>query len=402
MDAVVEGWERLGMRQESRLSFSEILTMSERESGAYGLGDQSLLRRVETFVDWINGNGPFTVDQIREMRQQIKDMLTRRLRISLDRQRFPGIAEESIAQPVFIIGFARSGTTLLHSLLAEDPAILKLQEWHMYSPSPPPGAGHVAQERYHYATRQIEKWMDFCPAHKQLHPYVDKGAFQLIEDEEAFSLDFRSAYPWHFFRVPCLEPSLVLLSDNQADAFRFHRSLLQHLQWNTGMKRWVCKGPSAQMHLDSLFEVYPDALCIWAHRPLAEIYASNVAIRAVTYDAIQGRPIDWSSQAKAHAERMKAAVDRLISSDLIDDPRILHLSFRQIAADPLAVVKSIYAKQGREMTGETESRIAQWLENPENSADRFGRYPYAYEPFGLDRAWIEELFADYSHRFGLA
>jgi len=387
--------------RDSALSTADILALAERESGAYGMADQALLARVTGMVDWINERGPYTVDEIKAMREQIRRLLATRLKIALDRRRFPEIEREPVTRPIFIIGFARSGTTLLHSLLAENPDVLKPQSWHMYSPSPPPGAGPVVAERIAYAQRQVEAWMDFCPAQKPMHPYVDKGAFQLIEDEEVFTLDFRNAYPYHFYRVPTLDV-MALLSGDQAGAFQFHRSFLQHLQWNSGKTRWVCKGPSGQMNLDALLEVYPDALCVWPHRPLGEIYASNVALRAAIFDTIRGKPNDWSSQAKAHVERLKVAIDRLMASDLIDDPRILHLSFREISADPLGAVRKVHDRHGLAVGPEFETRIKAWLADPGNAADRYGRYPYSYEAFGLERAWVEELFADYSKRFGLA
>lgn len=386
---------------EGALALEDIVTLAERESGAHGLVDAGLRARAASFLAWINERGPYSAAQLDAMQRQIVQVLARRLRVALDRQRFAGIAAEPIARPIFIIGFARSGTTLLHSLLAEDPEVLKPLSWHVYSPSPPPGAGPVVAERIAYSQRQVEAWMDFCPAQKSMHPYVDKGAHQLIEDEEIFTLDLRNAYPYHYYRVQTLHPSAVILGGEQVDAFRFHREFLQHLQWNSGKTRWVCKGPSAQLHLDALFEVYPDALCVWPHRPLGEIYASNVALRAAIYDTIQGRPVDWSSQAKAHVEGMRAAVDRLIASDLIDDPRILHLPFREIAHDPLGAVRKVCEAYGTELTPEFARRAQAWLDNSENAADRFGRYPYSYEPFGLDRAWVEDLFAPYSERFGL-
>ncbi len=389
------------MSQGQLLSLEDIIRLSERESGAYGLLDAGLRDRVATMVDWINERGPYQPEQVRAMQAQFQRLLTTRLRLAQDRQRFPAIAQERIERPVFIIGFARSGTTLLHSLLAEDPDVLKPQSWHMYTPSPPPGVGPVASGRIAYAQRQVEAWMDFCPAQQMMHPYIDKGAHQLIEDEELFTLDFRNAYPYHFYRVPTLD-SMGTLKSDQVAAFGFHRELLQHLQWNTGRSRWVCKGPSAQLNLDALFAVYPDALCVWPHRPLGEIYASHVSLRAAIYDTIAGKPRDWSSQARGHVEGMKAAIDRLIASDLIDDPRILHLDFREIAGDPQAAVRKVYERQGREYSAAMAGRVTSWLADPENAADRFGRYAYSYEALGLDRAWVEELFVDYSRRFGLA
>jgi hypothetical protein len=383
-----------------RLHFDDILLLAERESGAYGLADEELIGLARGLVDRFNARGPYTDQQVAAMQRQVLRMLAGRLKLLLDRRRYPGIAEERIERPVFIIGFPRSGTTLLHALLAEDPDVLKIQSWNLLSPSPPPGAGPVAAERIAYAQREVERWMDFCPAQKAMHPYIDKGAHQLCENEESFSLGMHNAYCYYYYDVPTLEPADTMGFDCAA-AYRFHRELLQHLQWNTGKTRWVLKEPGAQMHLDALFEAYPDALCVWAHRPLVEIYASNVALRAAVFDTIRGRPNDWTSQPRQMVQNMKAAFDHLLASDLIRDPRIVHLPFRELADDPVGAVRKVYGRQGRALSREVESRMQAWLADPENAVDRYGRYPYSYEAFGLERDWVEELFADYSRYFGL-
>ncbi|MEO6718359.1 MAG: sulfotransferase, partial [Novosphingobium sp.] len=220
------------------------------------------------------------------------------------------------------------------------------------------------------------------------------------EDEEFYGLDFRNVYPYHYYRVPTADFG-VRLGDDAVGAYQFHREFLQHHQWNTDRTRWVCKSPSAQGQLDTIFKVYPDALCVWAHRPLGEIYASNVALRAAVFDTISGRANDWLSRSEAIATGMKAGIDRMLAQDLLDDPRVMHLPFRELAADPLGTVRKVYDRAGLEITPEFAGRVQAWLEDPENRVDRYGRYPYAYEPLGLSRKWIEELFADYSQRFGL-
>jgi hypothetical protein len=111
--------------------------------------------------------------------------------------------------------------------------------------------------------------------------------------------------------------------------------------------------------------------------------------------------MDWSTQARERAEQMKAAVDRMMANDMIDDPRIMHIPFHELSADPIATVGKIYARRGLNMSATYAARLRDWLANPENKVDRYGRYPYSYEPFGLDKHWIENLFADYSKRFGL-
>ena len=128
----------------SGLNFDTILELATRETGARGLAPADLLARVQAMIGWINERGPYSPFQIDAMQRQVLQLLSTRLRLALDRQRFPAIAEEKIERPVFIIGFARSGTTLLHSLLAEDPEAQSPRSWHIYSPSPPPGARPAA------------------------------------------------------------------------------------------------------------------------------------------------------------------------------------------------------------------------------------------------------------------
>lgn len=383
------------------LSFNNILALAEREVGAYGLADEGLLGRVRYLIDWINERGPYERVELREMTDQIRRLLATRLKLLNDRRLYPAIAEEKIERPIFVVGFARSGTTLIHSLLAEDPQVLAPQSWHMYAPSPPPGAMPVVPERLAYAQRQVEHWMDFCPAQKPMHPYIDKGAFQLIEDEEVHALDFRNTYCYHFYKVPTMK-ELLWLDPDPAGAFAFHHDYLQHLQWNTGRKDWVCKGVTHQGNLRALFEVYPDALCVWPHRQMIDIYASIALLSASIYDTITGEPGDIKESARTIADYMKAGFDQMMADDMIDDPRLMHIPFQQIAADPVAVIRDVYARSGRTVTPDFEQRMRAWLDAPENRIDRYGRYPYSYEALGLDPAWVEDQFADYSKRFGLA
>ncbi len=382
------------------VSYDDIIVLAQRESGAHEIGDERLLQRVRANVDWINEKGPYTPEQVEAMSRQLQNLLARRLKMMLDRERFPGIAEQVIERPVFIVGYPRAGTTLLHSLLAEDPEVLALLGWHMYSPSPPPGAGPVVQARLDYAQRQVEAWMDFCPVQAPMHPYIDKGAFQLIEDDEAAALDFRNTYCYHFYRVPTMDYPFFAEKD-EVDNFRWHKQFLQHFQWNTGKSRWVCKGPGHQGKLKQIFEVYPDALCIWTHRPIGEIFASIVSLSASIFDTITNRPTDIRTNARLHLEMFAPGLEAVMNQELVDDPRVKHLDFRALTADPMHCIREIYDDLGIAVSGEFSARVGAWLEAPENQVDRYGRYPYSYEALGLDRAEVEEVFAPYSKRFGL-
>lgn len=385
----------------TELAVESLVALAERESGGYGLADAELLARFKQLIDWINARGPYSVVQIDGMRHQLQLLLANRLRIALDRRRIPTIAEEKIERPIFVVGFPRSGTTLLHSLLAEDPTVHAPRAWHSRVPSPPPGETAVCDGRIELATRSIQQLIDFVPGLLPLHPYWDKGAYALIEDDELFTLDFRNAYPTLLYRTPTLDVMVDAGSGDVRGTYGFHRQLLQHLQWNTGKRRWACKGIGHQFLLDALFEAYPDALCVWPHRSFAEIHISTVTIAAVLYDAINGGRIDWKQYARTSAEAIKAGLDHVMANPLVDDPRVVHLPFKEIVADPIAAVGKVYDRAGLRLTAKHERCMRTWLTDPANKIDRYGRYRYSHEPFGITEAWVRELFADYSKRFGL-
>ncbi len=385
----------------TELSVESLVALAERDSGGFGLADAALLARFKQLIDWINTRGPYSIDQLDGMRQQLQLLLANRLRIALDRRRVPAIAEEKIERPIFVVGFPRSGTTLLHSLLAEDPTVHAARAWHSRAPSPPPGETVACDGRLEFAARSIQQLIDFVPGLLPLHPYWDKGAQALIEDDELFTLDFRNAYPTLLYRTPTLDVMVDAGGGDVRGTYGFHRQLLQHLQWNTGKRRWACKGIGHQFLLDALFEAYPDALCVWPHRSFEEIHISTVTIAAVLYDAINGGRIDWKQYARTSAEAIKAGLDQVMSNPLVDDPRVVHLPFKEIVADPIAAVGKVYDHAGLHLTATYERRMRTWLSDPANKIDRYGRYRYSHEPFGITEAWVRELFADYSKRFGL-
>ena len=383
------------------LPVQQLIELAERDSGGYCLAGAALIDRFTKLVEWINARGPYSPVQLDGMRAQLTRLLSRRLHLAVDRRRFPGIAEATIERPIFVVGLPRSGTTLLHSLLAEDPEVVAPLAWHVHSPSPPPGAGAVCAGRLAYAQRAIEAVIDFVPGLLPLHPYWDKGAHSLVEDEELFTLDFRNAYPTQLYRVPTLEVFVDAGAEDIAGTYGFHRELLQHLQWQTGRSRWACKGVFHQFQLEALFQAYPDALCVWPHRSFEEIHVSTVTISAVLYDAINGGRVDWKQYARATAEGLKAGLDHVMSSPIVDDPRVVHLRFEDVAADPIGAVRSVYDRGKLDISPEHARRMRAWLDDPSNRVDRYGRYPYTYEPFGITREWVRELFADYSKRFVL-
>lgn len=63
-------------------------------------------------------------------------LLSLRLRLIANRHQYPGIAGDEIVAPMIIIGPPRSGSTLLHTLLNQDPDNRAVEHWVCLEPSP--------------------------------------------------------------------------------------------------------------------------------------------------------------------------------------------------------------------------------------------------------------------------
>lgn len=388
-----------GVDLSTRVDTDALIRTSQIIAGNFDAIDPALVGRVQRLVDWLNEQPAMRPDQKAGVELQLRKLLSMRLQIAADRKRIPAIAEETIERPIFVIGFARTGTTLIHSLLAEDLGARVPLWWHTHSPSPPPGEVAATPERIELTAKELDELLLLAPGLLALHPYWDKRGFCPIEDEEIFTLDFQNAYPTLLYKMPAL--AMILDAGNIADAYRFHRQFLQQLQWNQPTMRWVTKGIYHQFALDALFEAYPDALCIWPHRDPVQVHPSTLAITSVLYGGITNWQMDFKALGPAFVESIAVSVREAMTNPLIDDPRIYHVDFHDLTRDPVDVIRRAYGHWGLDYTTQFDARMRAWLADPSNASNRYGRYDYTLEPFGLDRAMIENAFEGYSRRFKL-
>src|SRR5690349_11798923 len=145
--------------------------------------DTGVANRMRTLVRWISALGSLTPAQADAGAAQLRRLLFNRLRLTSDRSRLPGIAGQRIERPVFVVGVGRTGTSLLHSLLALDPRAEAPVWWQTVTPSPPPGEVPISPTRLHLAAQELDAILLRTPGLLTLHPYWDKRDQALVEDE---------------------------------------------------------------------------------------------------------------------------------------------------------------------------------------------------------------------------
>ena len=102
-------------------------------------------------------------------REYLVRLLTNLLYLERDRQQNPEIEKETISAPIFMVGLPRTGTTLLHELLAQDPEHRTPLTWEVMFPSstlesPVNEAGQQA-----LCARNLKWFHRMAPEFRQIH-----------------------------------------------------------------------------------------------------------------------------------------------------------------------------------------------------------------------------------------
>lgn len=378
-----------------KLDASWLLAAAQRETGLSDYGDPTLpLRFTQVIERLLDAN----MDAAgRDAAAEVcRHLLTSRLRVFEDHKRYPDISDEVIDRPVFVTGEPRSGTTLMHALLATDPDARALRFWQVMYPSPPPGLASADDPRrvqadadWHDINRRIPKWL-------ACHPYNDMLGDGLPECERTWAFDFRMLTPTAWWRVPTGMTIGGLPTDPEAQ-YRIHRMTLQHCQYRQPRRRWVLKGFHGP-RLSAFFETYPDARMIWMHRDPVQLIASRIAMAMALTEGLMGHA-DLEQQAAIHLGAARASLAATLANPMVDDSRILHVRYQDFVRDPVATVRQFYAFCERPFTAAAEHAMQHYLAT--NRSDRHGRFHYSVDMIGTDIARLHEEFELYRRRFGV-
>jgi hypothetical protein len=384
----------------SGLSDSDaILALAQLRSGLEDFGEGPVREALGSIVEQLNGNVSLLPEVREAASQQLVDVLVSRLRMVEDRKRFPAIDAERIDAPIIVFGFGRSGTTMLHSLIAEDPSTRAPQYWQVARPSPSPAMAGPADSRVEAGHQDIRRWLDGIPGFITQHPYWDQGAHALMECESFFVYDLSYCYPIQLSKIP-FGVSWSTTRD-EVEKYRFHRWFLQQLQFGGEPRRWALKGVDHQFTLTGLRAIYPDAHLVWAHRDPVQVMGSLLEVTFMLTKGTGGSAADRGAFSRTWLARHRASLDKALSNPLAADPSIAHVRFPDLVGTPVETIRRIYRHFDLPVTQEHERRMEHWLKDPANQADRHGKWTYQLDDYGVDAGYISELFSDYRERFGV-
>jgi hypothetical protein len=377
-----------------RLGAGTLVRRACRSTGLEDFGPGDFTEALERLVTSLENEAALTEIGRLAARWDLGRLLATRLRLEDERRRWPEIAQQEIRRPIFVTGLPRTGTTILHALLAQDPAVRAPLHWECLFPTVADGAEQ--ERRIRLCARNLAWFHVLNPAMRRIHPL---GA---LLPEECLILTSYSLLSFQFetsHRVPSYQAWLEAM--DLRPMYQRHRRLLQHLQFQRPGERWVLKAPAHLFGIDAIRAVYPDAGIVFTHRDPLEVVASNASLHTVLRRSFSDR-VDPPAVARENTVRWCEGMRRALAArddDHANAASYVDVFYRDLVGDPLAVVGAIYDRLGFPLTAAAERAMRDFLRR--NPRDRYGRHEYGLAEFGLDPAEEECRYRSYRERFGV-
>jgi len=376
---------------------SRISDLLDKARGATGLdnfGEPGFREGLERLVDAgdrearLNDAGRASFDG------QIVMMLMKRLEVEDWYARHPEIDEQEIVAPLMALGLPRTGSTALHCLLGEDPAVRVMRNWECMNPCPPPEAAtYETDPRIAIMDEQMRQRDKLTPRMRQMLPSTSTSP---TEDQLTMGYDFKSQFFQATFRIPSYAQWLHHEADLEP-TFRYVKRVLKLLQWRCPPRRWRLKNPTYSMFITALDKVFPDARYCMTHRDVANVIPSVADLYYELHKPNTDEP-DKLFLGAVNVEFGMLGMQRMIAfREAGNEDRFFDIHFAPFQKDPFPTLAKLYDFLGEDFTPEAEARMRAWREN--SPRDKHGRHEYDGADFGLSIPALREQFRFYTQRF---
>jgi hypothetical protein len=371
----------------------DVIETAKRRCGLDDFGGGDFFEGLSRLLDSCQREAQLNLVGRIVLRADLIRILCSRLFIQRDRKAYPSVVRQEIREPLFIVGLPRSGTTVLHTLLAVDPEHRVPLTWEVMTPSPPTRDDEKRRIQRAISSCNCFNWL--APTFRHVHPV---GAELPQECVSLMAPTFMSDQFDAMYYVPSYR-SWFFRQDLRS-AYEYHRRFLQHLQVRRNAQRWVLKAPTHMFALPTLMAVYPDALFVQTHRApldaMASVSSLITILRRVFSDAVD--PLTVCREA---IDYWSKTLDRFLQErDRLAEHRICDINYTEIGRDPLAAVRRIYAHFGWSLSQKVRERMRRALASQPQERHRLHRYDLSQ--FGVPEAESAARFAAYCDRFGLA
>ena len=314
--------------------------MGLADGGLGDFGDPGFAEPLDRFIEAVEGDAALHVMGRWMTRRFLVRLLCGRLQLLRYPATDPGVLGEQIVEPLVVTGAPRTGTTILHALLAQDPLHRAPLGWELLYPVPPPDPAAADDDaRIALADRELRLLALVSADLDSIHEYSGRMTKECLS---AMSFTFRTEELTSRYHVPAFAGWLAAC--DMRPAYESHRRVLQILQRRWEPRRWTLKSPVHLHSLPTLLDVYPDARIVVTHRDPLTVLSSVTSLIATLRWAHSDR-VDYHEIAAAHARMYHADLDGLVTAcqdGTLDPARVHHVRYDEFMASPLDTVRGIY------------------------------------------------------------
>ena len=319
----------------------------------------------------------------------------------LDYLFFPRLWRQQVEQPVFIIGHARSGTTLMHRLMSADgDRFSYFLYWEMFFPSLLQkkfirGLG-VIDARFlgSYLKSQLVKWDD-----RTFGPYRHMHNMSLWNaEEDCFAMQAAFVSQQWSLEIPMMDVvdffHLDQMPRRRERWLRHYRELVKRqLLLNGGDKVHLSKNPIMSGWVESLLQTFPDARFVVMMRNPAECIPSCLKLVEVSWRGKGWQRQDCegsldvlteiSFEHFTHPHRVLASMDQT--------PQVV-VDYRHLTTAPRETVAQVYDALGLCL----DEDFDHWLQDQaEREKSHHSKFEYSLGEFRVSAQEIRSRLADF-------
>lgn len=323
----------------------------------------------------------------------------------LDYLFFPRLWLQQVTQPVFIVGHARSGTTLMHRLMSADGERFSyFLYWEMFFPSLLQkkfirGTGWLDQRLLKgYFYRRLKAWDD-----RTYGPYRHMHNMSLWNaEEDCFAMTGAFVSQQWSLDIPMMDVVDFFHLDQMPDKRRrwmhHYRELLKRqLLLNGGDKIHLSKNPMMSGWVGSLIETFPDARIVVMLRNPAECIPSCLKLVQASWKGKGWQREDYERSLDILAE---------LSYEHFENPgRVLaqhpqtpqaFVDYRELTGAPREAVHAVYQALGMQL----DEAYDTWLEaQAEREKKHYSKFEYNLGEFRLTSSEIEQRLAGFYQHY---
>lgn len=324
----------------------------------------------------------------------------------LDYLLFPRLWRQQVRQPVFVVGHARSGSTLIHRLLAADGETFSyFLYWETFFPS-------LLQKKLIRALGWLDQHCFGGPINKRLLLWDEKkfGKYRHIHNMSLWNSEedqfvMRAAFVTQQWAVDVPMMDVIDLFHVDQMPLKKRRRWLHHyrecvkrqLLLNGGDRVHLSKNPLMSGWVESLIQTFPDARFAVVMRDPTQCIPSVLKLMEVSWGGRGWRREDYDASLRMLTE---------ISFDTFRHPRQvlarnpgtpqIVIDYRQLTAQPRATVLALYRAFNMPVSQAFDAYL---LAQEDKERSHSAGFEYSIDDYELSRERIEaelpEFFDDY-------